>query len=437
MDLNTNLIYEAVYDLCVRANTILPQNICKSVKDGLILQNAYLARQNNRPLCQDTGVVMVFMEIGQEVRLQGAPVKNVINKAVKDSYINEFYRKSVVKDALFDRTNTRDNTPAIIYTDIAPGSVVKITVGIKGAGAENMSNIKMFNPTASEDEIVDFIINTSLEAGENACPPYDIGIGIGGTMDYACVLAKKALFFEHPQTDFERLIMSKIPDSMRVSVLTYASHIASLPVCVNINCHSSRHACAQIVDNKIICVDKNYEINEMCDCASAEECFHKVCNESDSMENVVRTLNEKTLSDAVEGEKIKYTGFVYTARDVAHKKIVEIIERGEKPPFELKGAVIFYAGPAPAKNGEIIGPVGPTTSKRMDTYAPILYKHGVLAVIGKGKRKTKGLYFIIKGGISNVIQQCVKSCEIVAFPQLDTEAVRKLYVENLPLTRKS
>jgi len=421
MNLNSEIIYKTVYNLCVRANTVLPKEIYCNIKDELILENAYLARKNNRPLCQDTGMVIVFVEIGQGVSIKGEYLNKTINRAVADCYKNELYRKSVVKNALFNRTNTQDNTPAIIYTEIIPENLVRITVGIKGAGAENMSKIKMFNPGATESEIIDFIAETANLAGEKACPPYDIGIGIGGTMDYACILAKKALFLNNSKANeqFENEILKKIPNAIRVKVLTYASHIASLSVCVNLNCHSSRHATAEIKGGQVFYTNEEYETQEITPCGK---------------ENIQK-VNIDELKNVKIGEKVLYSGVLYTARDAAHKKIVEDIKNGKKPPFEPKNAVIFYAGPAPSKEGEIIGPIGPTTSRRMDSYAPFLYEQGVLATIGKGEREAKGLYFTIKGGISNVIQKCVKSSEIIAYPELGTEAIRRLEVENLPLTR--
>ncbi len=427
--LNTEIIYQAIYNLVKSANCILPKCVYEKIKNyqnigenlkSQILQNAYLAKENMRPLCQDCGQVVVFINIGQDVILTGNYLEDVVNKSIEDSYRDNYFRKSVVVDAIFNRDNTKTNTPCVIHTQIVKGDKVEITVGIKGGGAENTSNIKMFNPTASIDEIKDFIIETANNTKGRACPPMSIGVGAGGTLEEACILAKKALFFGK-ELDLD------IKDCFEVKMLTSKTHIACLPVCVNINCHSARHGKCEIVNTdgeyKIRYENNNYDIEK---------------NENDLNLKEVFTSDINQLKSLKVGENVALTGKIYTARDMAHKKLVELINNKENLPINLSGAVIFYAGPCPSAPNEIIGPIGPTTSKRMDAYAPVLYKNGVLATIGKGDREIKGgLYFEVTGGVASLIQQCVKSSKVVGFIELGAEAIYELQIEKMPVTLKS
>ncbi|MBQ7449996.1 fumarate hydratase [bacterium] len=409
-------------------------------KIEFILQNAYLAKNASRPLCQDTGQVLVFLKLPYSFNF-GYDFKAVINRAVEETYEQEFYRKSTVKNAVFDRTNTKNNTPAIIYTDFEDRKSVKIDVLVKGGGAENMSFVEMFNPTASHDEIIKTLSQKINERAKNACPPLFIGIGAGGTMDYAALLSKKALFegiedefceklkeccnytsCERCHCDLQALTV------LSVKMLSTSTHIASLPVAVTINCHSNRHAGCEFDENGVIYDFTDYEIEPQ-----------KI-----RLENYkkVNTANIEEIKDLKSGEKILLSGTIYTMRDAAHKKYFELMEKGEVLPFEIKNSVIFYAGPAPKKDDEIIGPIGPTTAKRMDKYAPFLYDLGCLATIGKGERsqkvkdscqKNKAHYLSAIGGIACYLQKSFKKEEVIAFKELGTEAVRKFEIEDLPL----
>ncbi len=419
-EINTALIYEAVYNLIKTANVNLPSDVYNKLCNfnceykEMMLKNAYLAQLKKRPLCQDTGQVVVFLEIGQNIILDGDYIEDVINFAVKDCYKENFYRKSTVKDAIFDRQNSGDNTPAVIHTKIVTGNEINILLGIKGGGSENVTALKMFNPTASFNEILDYVKECAVNAGENACPPMCIGIGAGGCAETAAMLAKKALFVGK-SVDFE------IPNVFETKILTAPAHIASLPVCVNLSCHSLRHGACIIKGGKIIYPDKMQEYPDVkLNFAAAEI-------RSDDF-NLLRSL--KT------GDKIFLSGTIYTARDAAHKKLCDMIKNNEPLPFDLNGKIIFYAGPCPAADGEVIGPVGPTTSKRMDKFASLLYENGVIATIGKGDRNLSGLnklYFKAAGGVACVLQDCVKKSKLVCFEELGAEAVYELQVEKMPL----
>ncbi len=419
--LNTKIFYDVTYNLCKNANTTLPYGVYKKLQKApiapdikaQILKNAYLAHKKSRPLCQDCGQVVIFLDLGQDAALVGGYIEDVINKAVEDCYKNEFLRKSVVYDAIKNRTNTGTNTPCIIHTRIIKGDEVKILLALKGGGAENTSQLKMFNPTANIEEIYDFIKQVASDAGKNACPPMSLGVGAGGTVEVAALLAKRALC-EGEDVPLE------IEDVFEVKMLSAPTHIANLPVCVNTNCHSARHAAAVIKsDGSVHYNFKDYEIKDV---------------ETSSSAPKIHTAEIDKIKNLKIGDKIMLSGTILTARDQAHKRLCDMIKKGENLPVNLKNSIIFYCGPAPKKEGEITGPLGPTTSGRMDKFAPTLYNQGVLATIGKGGRTIKrGLYLTLTGGVACLIQQCVKKCKIAAFEDLGAEAIYELEVENLPL----
>ena len=444
IEINSKNLYCAIYEACFKANIELSSEVFSALKkienEGLedknktakIFANNYIASTNKRPLCQDTGQVIVFFEIGENIILSENNPIEIANQAVADCYKDNFFRKSVVKDAIFDRTNTQNNTPVITYINYSKEENIKVDVLIKGGGAENMSSTKMLTPSTTEKEIFDYVLSVVDNAGENACPPLLLGVGIGGTIDYAAVLSKKA-FFSEENKEFSKKLQNYINEKSKTKIaqihtLTSSTHIASMPVCVTVNCHSTRHASA-IVDNN------GYKITTKFD-------FAEKVNYSNSDLPIITTEDVSTLKKLNCGQELLLSGVVYTARDAAHKKLVEMINNGEKLPFELKNSIIFYAGPCPKNNNEVIGPVGPTTSKRMDKFAITLYKHGVLATIGKGERSenvkqsikdNNFLYFSVQGGTASLLQSCVKSAQVVAFEELGTEAIYKLEIEKLPV----
>ena len=447
--IDTNLIYEAVYTLCLKANTEYDAclynklfSIYESSKDDNnksklinILNNIKLSYDTKRPMCQDTGQVLIFLEIGQNVVFSGNNLVDTINSALKRAYTDNYFRKSVVKNALFDRTNTDTNTPAIIYTDIVSGDKVNIKLLVKGAGSENYSTVKMFNPSSTEQDIFEFIKTSVINAGEKSCPPLVLGIGIGGTMDSAAVMSKKAFFKEDNTAQDDNFIkklslyLSDISSNVfDIKLMTSQTHIACLPVALTINCHSCRHSECSVSDSDIF-----YSANP--------PVYKHVPVLSNSLIKVFANDIDKIRTLRC-GDKILLSGEIYTARDAAHKLIANYYKEHNEFPFDIRNKIIFYAGPCPAAENEIIGPVGPTTSARMDKYTDLLYSSGLLATIGKGERsqsaetvilKYKGRYFTAQGGIACLLSKCIKKSEIVAFEHLETEAVRKLYVEDLPL----
>ena len=451
--INTKTIKEAIYNLCLSANTALNKETYSKILSAYtktrdikqkeilknILLNAKIAYETKRPLCQDTGQVLVFLEIGQNVQFEGNDLTAEINEGVEKCYKENFFRKSVVKDALIDRTNTNSNTPAIIYTDIISGDEIKINVLIKGAGSENKSSAVMALPTSTKEELKDLIVKQILSSGLNSCPPMFIGIGIGQTLEGAALLSKKALFSENTKDEFANEILAEVnkkaPENYKgiyaldVKIISKSTHIASMPVGITLNCHSVREAKCIIKNDKITYLTKTLDFIDI--------------ERTEENKKEIFTENTQEIRSLKKGESILLSGVIYVARDAAHKRLYKLIKEGKPLPFEIKDNIIFYAGPCPANEMEIIGPIGPTTSGRMDKYAIELYELGLTATIGKGNRsketeatiiKNRGVYFTVQGGIASLLKTCVKKSEIIAFPELGAEAIYKLTIEKMPLT---
>lgn len=277
---NSSEISKCVKELFIKANHQLPDCIKKALDKAAASEDSELARsvikrlsenidvakQCDVPVCQDTGMAVVFAEIGKEVYIKGDSFDDAVNIGVKEAYIEGKLRCSVVKDPFFNRKNTDDNTPAIIYTSFTEGDKIKITALPKGFGSENMSAVKMFTPSATKDDIIEFVTDTVKKAGSNPCPPIVVGIGIGGTFDYSCVLSKKALMRDiddvNPKAEYAELedeLLARINEldigpqgfggrttALSVKIESYPTHIAGLPVAVNICCHVARHMTAEI-----------------------------------------------------------------------------------------------------------------------------------------------------------------------------------------------
>ncbi len=276
--IHTDVISETVKNLLIEANYILPDSLDRRIKtceksesDPLaksilskLSENMDAAKAINVPVCQDTGMAVIFMEIGQEVVLTGEPLEDAVNRGTASAYTDGYLRKSVVKDPFFERVNTGDNTPAILHVRIVPGDTIKITAAPKGFGSENMSTVKMFTPSATKEDIIQFVTETVRTAGGNPCPPVVVGVGLGGNFEYAAYLAKKALTrdVDTPNADsryaeLETEMLARIntlgvgpqgfggdTTALAVNIETYPTHIAGLPCAVNIGCHVTRHKSA-------------------------------------------------------------------------------------------------------------------------------------------------------------------------------------------------
>lgn len=438
--ISTKLIEEAVYKLCFEANTCLDDSVYSKILASFnstgdkvlkaILQNAKIAYEKKLPLCQDTGQVVVFVEIGQEVQLSGDFLEDAVNSAVEKCYIENFFRKSVVKNAIFDRDNTTTNTPAIIYTKIVKGDEIKIKVLIKGAGSENKSKLEMMLPTSSQDEIIEKCAELILSAGKNACPPMIVGIGIGGTADKASILSKEVLVcdeFKQEELELAKKIKDRVNEKenlvLDVKLKSIATHIACMPVAITINCHSDRFSSCTIKENDVVY-------------------HHQTPNfisfeETDELKEVYAN-DVETIKSLKTGEEVLLTGELYVARDMAHKRMLE----AKKLPIDIKNKIIFYAGPCPNSPDRVIGSIGPTTAGRMDKFAVELYDKGLIATIGKGDRnnavqdaikRNNAKYFTVIGGIAALLANKVKKKEIIAYEELGPEALYLIEVEKLPV----
>lgn len=461
--IDSKIIEDAVYNLCVQANTTLPNDVFTKILEAynseenpeakqalqLILTNAKMSYDKKMPLCQDTGQVLVF------VRGKCFPdnLYEAINKGIERAYNENFFRKSIVKNALFDRKNTKTNTPCVIYTEITDSKDLEIELLLKGAGCENVSAVEMLSPTASEEDIIKYVTSVVKKAGSRGCPPYFLGVGIGGTIEYAGILSKKALLLEENIDENHKILAEKIKSAVNnlkigvaglggnstaldVKILTDFTHIACMPVAVTINCHSSRHAKCIIKGNGKWEIVNRSKYNPF-------PIPYSLFPEDDFSDYIsVNSSDIEKLKSLKQGQNVLLSGEIYTARDMAHKRLIEMIKNGEKLPFDLKDKIIFYAGPCPCQEPCIIGSIGPTTASRMDKFAPILYEKGVLATIGKGERSEEvktsikqvgGLYFTIIGGIACYLSEKFVKKDLIAFEDLGTEAIYRFEVKDLPI----
>lgn len=279
-ELDTQKIEKTTAELFIKANYNLPDDLYQKIEQGVsseeevlprsilekLLENCAAAKELNIPICQDTGIAVVFLEVGREVHLTGKPLEEAVNAGVREAYDLGYMRKSIVRDPFFERVNTDDNTPAILFTRITEGDRVRITAVPKGFGSENMSAVRMFTPSAKKEDIVGFVVETVKKAGSNPCPPITVGVGLGGDFEYCAYLSKKALIrdtnLRHPDARYAAL-EKEMCDAVNalgigpqgfggkttclaVNIETYPTHIAGLPCAVNIGCHVTRHASAEI-----------------------------------------------------------------------------------------------------------------------------------------------------------------------------------------------
>ncbi len=458
-------IQKAVADLVIKANKILPSDAVNALLDArgrersrtgqmvldVVLENIRCARRLGLPICQDTGIDVFLIEIGQDLQVEG-DLKEAVNKGLAQGTKKGLLRSSVC-DPL-TRRNTGDNTPGVIHVDVVPGDEFKITIMPKGCGSENMSGLSMLPPSAGEKGVVKTVAEFVKKAGPNPCPPGVIGVGIGGTMEQAALLAKKALARplgeESSREDVSRLECAILHELNRlgvgpvglggsvttlgVAVEVYPCHIASLPVAVNIQCHAVRHASATWSGGRWQIEDAGPEvpIEERPDFLGI------------SWPDVTR-LELPLARDAVRslraGDWVLLNGPVYTGRDQTHRRLKELIDQGEELPVDLSGQLIYYVGPSPAPPGRPVGSAGPTTSYRMDAYTPLLLDKGVLGTMGKGKRSPEvveaikrhgAVYLATIGGAGAYLSECIEGCEPVAFEDLGPEALFRMVLKDFP-----
>ncbi len=438
------------------------QEASPAAKDAMaqILINSRMCAEGRRPICQDTGIVTVFLKIGMNVRWDSTmSVEDMVNEGVRQAYTNadNVLRASILHDPAGLRKNSKDNTPAVIHMSVVPGDTVDITVAAKGGGSENKAKMVMLNPS---DSLVDWIVKTVPTMGAGWCPPGVLGIGIGGTAEKAAVLAKESLMDSidihelrerGPQNRVEELRLEifeavnnlgigaqglgGLTTVLDVKIMDYPTHAASLPIVMIPNCAATRHA------HFVLDGSGPHEMTP----PSLEDWPEITQEASDNVRRV--NLDEVTPKDVLEwqpGETVLLSGKMLTGRDAAHKKMTEMLANGEELPVDLKGRFIYYVGPVDPVRDEVVGPAGPTTSTRMDKFTDtMLEQTGLLGMIGKAERgpaaieairKHKAVYLMAVGGAAYLVSKAIKKAEVLAFPELGMEAIYEFNVQDMPVT---
>ena len=386
-----------------------------AAKDAIlqILTNSRLSAYGNRPICQDTGIVTVFVKQGMGLRWDtDLTIEEMVNQGVRDAYLNADnpLRASIVKDPILERINTKDNSPAVVHVSLVPGDDLDISIAAKGAGSENKASLGMLNPSES---IVDFILGEIPKMGAGWCPPGVLGVGIGGTAEKAMLMAKESLF---EPIDIQELIKKRSSNTIEnlrvelyekinrlgigaqglggvttvldVKIKDYPTHAASLPVAIIPNCAANRHIHFRMpTEGPVKLKVPNLEVWPKDTWIPKETC-HRID---------LNTLQKKDLDNLSLGGNFLLSGKILTARDAAHKKLKQLADKGEPLPqgLNLKNRFIYYVGPIDAVRDEIIGPAGPTTSSRMDKYSDMMIENfGIMGMIGKAERGKETLQSI-------------------------------------------
>ena len=436
----------------------------KAAKDAIaqILINSRMSAEGKRPLCQDTGIVTCFVNIGMDVRFEtDMTVQEMIDEGVRRAYSNPDnpLRASIVAEPAGKRINTKDNTPAVVHINLVSGNKVEVQIAAKGGGSENKTKMAMLNPS---DDIADWVEKTLPTMGAGWCPPGMLGIGIGGTAEKSAVLAKEALM-EHidiqdliargAQTDEEKLRLDifhrvnklgigaqglgGLTTVVDVKIKTAPTHAASKPVCLIPNCAATRHVHFTL-DGSGPAEFKAPKLEDWPDITW------------DVGKNVRRvnleTVTKKDIQAWEMGETVLLSGKILTGRDAAHKRIQERLEKGEGMPegVDLNGRFIYYVGPVDAVRDEAVGPAGPTTSTRMDKFTDMMLSQtGLIGMIGKAERgpstvesikEHKAVYLMAVGGAAYLVSKAIKKARVVAFADLGMEAIYEFEVEDMPVT---
>jgi len=436
-----------------------------AAKDAMaqILTNSRMCAVGKRPICQDTGIVVAFVRVGMDVRWEDASmsITEMVNAGVHQAYLlpDNVLRASVVSDPAGARKNTGDNTPAVVHFEIVPGDKVDVRIAAKGGGSENKARFAMLNPG---DDVVEWVVSQLPGMGAGWCPPGMLGIGIGGTAEKAMLLAKESLMEDIDMSELkvrgaknriEELrieILDKVnalgigaqglgglTTVLDVKILDYPTHAASKPVAIIPNCAATRHIHFEL-DGGGAASFTPPKIEDYPDVHwhPAEDARHV-------------NLDEVTREDIARwqpGETLLLSGKLLTGRDAAHKRIVEMLKKGEKLPsgVDFNGRFIYYVGPVDPVRDEVVGPAGPTTATRMDKFTEtMLAQTGLIGMIGKAERGKLGLeaikkhaavYLMAVGGAAYLVAQAIKSAKVVAFADLGMEAIYELEVKDMPVT---
>lgn len=424
-----------------------------------ILVNSRMCAVGHRPICQDTGIANVFVEVGVEAQTDWTrPLQEMIDDAVRRAWALETnpLRASVVVDPLDTRRNSGDNTPAMIQTTLVAGRNVHVTVSSKGGGSENKTQFAVLNPSAN---LADWVVERVAQMGAGWCPPGMLGIGVGGSVDKAMAMAKAVLNepiditdlrARGPQNRIEEMrldILDRvnalgigaqglggITTALDVKIATYPTHAASMPVALIPNCAATRHVQFTLTGDG----PANFTAPDLSLWPKIEgngPIGRRLCLDD---------LGDDVLGSLKPGETLLLSGKLFTGRDAAHKRMVETLRAGSALPVNLKGRALYYVGPVDAIPGEVIGPAGPTTSTRMDKFTEeVLEATGLKVMIGKAERGAEvikairrhgAVYLIAVGGAAYLVSQAIKASRIVAYDDLGMEAIREFTVEDMPVT---
>ncbi len=433
-----------------------------AAKDAMaqILINSRMCAEGHRPICQDTGIVTVFLEVGMDVRWEGftGSLEDAVNEGVRRAYLDPDNKlcASVLADPAGKRVNTRDNTPCVINVKIVSGDKLDVIVAAKGGGSEAKSKFVMLNPS---DSIVDWVLKTVPTMGAGWCPPGMLGIGIGGTAEKAMLLAKESLMEEidiqeliarGPQNRVEELrieLFEKVnalgigaqglgglTTVLDIKIKAYPTHAANLPVAMIPNCAATRHAHFVLDGSGPVMLDP----------PSLEDWPKLTYDASKGRRVDLDTVTREDIASWKPGETLLLNGKLLTGRDAAHKRIVGMLDAGEALPVDFSGRFIYYVGPVDPVRDEAVGPAGPTTATRMDKFTEqVLSQTGLLGMVGKAERgdaaieairKHRSVYLMAVGGAAYLVSKAIKAARVVAFEDLGMEAVYEFTVQDMPVT---
>ena len=432
-----------------------------AAKDAIaqILTNSRLCAEGHRPICQDTGIVNVFLKVGMGVRFDFDDLEAAVNDGVRRAYLDpdNKLRASVLDESDFGRKNTKDNTPAVISVRLVPGDKVEVDVAAKGGGSEAKSKFAMLNPS---DSIVEWVLKTVPTMGAGWCPPGMLGIGVGGTAEKAMLMAKESLMepidmaelkARGPKNKVEELRielydkvntlgigaqgLGGLSTVLDVKIHTYPAHAANRPVAMIPNCAATRHA-HFVLDGS---GPAELEAPQLSD-------WPRVTWTPDTKARRVNldTLTKSEVATWKPGERLLLSGKMLTGRDAAHKRIEDMLARGEKLPVDFTNRVIYYVGPVDPVRDEVVGPAGPTTSTRMDKFTEMMLgETGLIGMIGKAERgpvaidairKHKAAYLMAVGGAAYLVAKAIRKSRVLAFADLGMEAIYEFEVRDMPVT---
>jgi fumarate hydratase class I len=435
-----------------------------AAKDAIaqILTNSRMCAEGHRPICQDTGIVNVFLDVGMDLRFEGfaGSLQDAVDEGVRRAYLDpdNKLRASILADPLFERRNTKDNTPAVVQTNVVPGAKLGITVAAKGGGSENKSKFKMMNPS---DDLVAWVLETVPTMGAGWCPPGMLGIGVGGTAERAMLLAKQALMepidmaellARGPASKLEALRielyekvnalgigaqgLGGLSTVLDVKIATFPTHAAGKPVAMIPNCAATRHAHV-VMDGSGPAYLEPPSLDLWPDVRWAPDTQRSRRVDLD-------TLTPAEVTSWKPGQTLLLSGRLLTGRDAAHQRITEMLGRGEPLPVDFTNRVIYYVGPVDPVRDEVVGPAGPTTATRMDKFTEtMLARTGLIAMIGKAERgpvaieairRHRSAYLMAVGGAAYLVAKAIRSARVVGFADLGMEAIYEFEVKDMPVT---